>query len=384
MFSGNTNTPAIRNELQETMAILEKIVVQDFRNIELQELHFSPNINCISGNNGEGKTNLMEAVWYLSMTKSAFSTPEKFNIRYDRDAFSIAGDYRMPGGTLSRISISVNSKGEKKLRRDDKPISRISEHIGTLPIVMVSPADISLVSESGDERRKFVNAVLCQLDQNYLNSAQQYNRLLAQRNKLLKEDRPDIELMRILDDRMSVHADVICAAREKFVAELQPVVAGYYASLSGGSEHVDIAYKSDIEPGKTLSEVFEENRQKDLAMRYTTSGIQRDDFIFTMNGHPIRRCGSQGQQKSFLVSLKFAQYDIMKATYGYPPILLLDDVFDKLDMKRISNLISMVAGNEFGQIFITDSNKVRMSGIVDSITKDRAYFEAAAGSFTSL
>jgi len=365
------------------MATLDKIVIQDFRNIALQELSFSPNVNCISGNNGEGKTNLLEAIWYLSMTKSAFSTPEKFNIRFGTDAFSIAGWYQMPAGTQSQFSIKVSSSGEKKLVRDDKPYQRISEHIGLLPIVMVSPSDTTLVSDSADERRKFVNAVLSQLDNEYLNAAQQYNRLLAQRNKLLKESYVDQDLLSVIDARMSAYAQPIFEARKKFAQDLAPVVEAHYSSLSGGSEKVSIEYKSDLEKA-SLDEVFSSHLEKDRVLHYTSAGVHRDDFVFTIDGHPIRRCGSQGQQKSFLVSLKFAQYDIMKQSYGYPPILLLDDVFDKLDMNRISNLISMVAGSDFGQIFITDSNKVRMSGIVDRITSDSAYFEAKEGYFTTL
>ena len=372
------------------MPVLNKIVVQDFRNIVFQELSFSPNINCISGNNGEGKTNLMDAVWYLSMTKSAFSTSDRFNFRHGTDSFAIAGMYRMgPVGERSRttaqgpevrFSVQVDSRGEKKVRRDDKPYSRISEHIGVLPIVMVSPSDISLVSESGDDRRRFVNSVLSQMDREYLAAMQQYNRLLSQRNRMLKDGTCDESLLDIFDSRMDEYASVIFKAREAFIKDLVPVVSEYYKNLSGGRETVSINYQSDLRKG-SLYDILRESRGKDLALTYTTAGVQRDDFIFKMDGYPIRRCGSQGQQKSFLVSLKFAQYEIMKRRYGFPPIMLLDDVFDKLDMGRIANLLGMVAGSDFGQIFITDSNKVRMAGIVDTLTADRAYFEAVGGEF---
>lgn len=365
------------------MAILSKIVVQDFRNIALAELRFSPKVNCISGNNGEGKTNLMDAIWYLSMTKSAFSSSDKFNFRHGTAAFSIAGTYSMDNGTESRFAIAVADGGEKKLRRDDKPYGRISEHIGVLPIVMVSPADIALVSESGEERRKFLNSVLSQMDRKYLSDVQQYNRLLLQRNKELKNYRPDMELLRIFDARMSVYASAVFEARQRFVEELNPVVRKYYELISGGKEEISIRYVSDLEKGN-LETLLANSREKDMVMKFTTAGIQRDDLLFMMGGHPIRKCGSQGQQKSFLVALKFAQYELMKNSYGFPPILLLDDVFDKLDMNRISNLLGMVAGQDFGQIFITDSNKVRLSGIVDAITMDRAYFDTVAGSFESI
>ena len=365
------------------MPVLEKMMVSGFRNIEFQELEFSPNVNCISGNNGEGKTNLLDAVWYLSMTKSAFSSSDRFNFRYGSDEFSLSGTYRMENGLESRFAVRVTSGGEKRLLRDDKPYGRISEHIGVLPIVMVSPADTSLVSESGEERRKFVNSVLSQMDREYLSAVQQYNRLLLQRNRILKGVAPDRELLSVFDLRMAPYADYIFTARKRFAADISPIVSHYYKEVSGGREEVSITYTSDLDNGG-LDEVLARSREKDMALRYTSAGVHRDDLVFTMDGYPIRRCGSQGQQKSFLVSLKFAQYDIMKKSYGFAPTLLLDDVFDKLDMKRIANLLSMVAGNEFGQIFITDSNKVRMASLVDSLTDDRTYFECSAGCFTRL
>ena len=362
------------------MPILEKIVISDFRNIGLQELEFSPNVNCISGNNGEGKTNLLDAIYYLSMTKSAFASSDRFNFRHGTEEFSLSGTYRMENGLSSRFSIKAALKGDKKLRRDDKAYDKVSDHIGILPVVMVSPSDISLVSESGEERRRFVNSVLSQMDREYMASMQQYNRLLQQRNRMLKDFNMDRTLLEVIDMRMASVAEPVYQARKRFVEDLLPVVREYYRLLSGDSETVGIEYESELSKA-SLDMLLEASYERDCAMKYTTSGIQRDDFIFTMNGHPIRRYGSQGQQKSFLVALKFAQYEVMKRNYGFAPVLLLDDVFDKLDMNRISNLLQMVASNDFGQIFITDSNKVRMSGIVDRITSDRAYFDTAGGSF---
>ena len=363
------------------MPVLEKIVIADFRNIQLQEIDFSPNVNCISGNNGEGKTNLLDAIYYMSMTKSAFATSDKFNFRHGTEEFSIAGTYRMHNGLSSRFALKMTSKGEKKVKRDDKPYQKLSEHVGVLPVVMVSPADVSMVSESGEERRRFVNAVLSQMDREYMSAMQQYNRLLLQRNKMLKDQVVDRALLEVIDMRMSALAQPIYEARKRFVDDLRPIVAEYYKAVSGDSEQVDIQYESELADA-SLESILSASFEKDRIMKHTTSGVHRDDFAFTMNGHPIRRFGSQGQQKSFLVSLKFAQYEIMKRNYGFAPILLLDDVFDKLDMGRISNLLQMVASKDFGQIFITDSNKVRMAGIVDGLTKDRAYFETVSGTFT--
>ena len=365
------------------MPILEKIVISDFRNIQLQELEFSPNVNCVSGNNGEGKTNLLDAIYYLSMTKSAFASSDKFNFRHGTEEFSIAGTYKMENGLSSRFALRMSAKGEKKVKRDDKPYGKVSEHVGVIPIVMVSPADISLVSDSGEERRRFVNSVLSQMDKEYLSALQQYNRLLLQRNKILKDQGYDQSLLEVIDMRMSALADPIFQARRRFVEELNPIVAQYYKAVSGGSEVVEIEYESELFKAP-LDQILASSYERDRIMKHTTSGIHRDDFAFRMNGHPIRRYGSQGQQKSFLVSLKFAQYEIMKQKYGFAPMLLLDDVFDKLDMSRISNLLQMVSGNDFGQIFITDSNKVRMAGIVDGLTQDRAYYDTLSGSFTRL
>lgn len=365
------------------MPILKKIVIQDFRNIRFQEISFSPNVNCISGNNGEGKTNLLDAIYFLSMTKSAFPAPDRASFRYGTEGFAIGGTYAMENGTDSRFSIRV-SGGEKRLVRDDKPCARLGEHIGTLPVVMVSPADISLVSDSGEERRRLSNAVLSQMDAEYLAAVQAYNRLLAQRNKLLKEAVPDPGLLEVLDARMDAPAAKVFESRRQWCTQLVPLVSEYYRLISGGRESVSIGYRSDLSDGQPLSELLRARREKDLVLHYTGTGVQRDDFLFSMDGHPIRVAGSQGQQKSFLVALKFAQYELMKRAYGFAPILLLDDVFDKLDLDRISNLIGMVAGQDFGQIFITDTDKNRLQGIVDRITADRAYFDTADGCFTQV
>lgn len=359
---------------------LKKIVVQDFRNIELQELDFCPNINCISGNNGEGKTNLMDAIWYLSMAKSAFSTSDRFNFRFGCQSFAISGLYSMPSGPDTRISIQVDGSG-KKLKRDDKPYPRLADHIGLLPVVMVSPTDVSMVSETGEERRRFCNAVLSQVSAEYLNSVQNYARLLAQRNAILKAGNPDFQLMDVLDSQMEACAGPVAEMRARLARDLEPLVQEFYSQISGGRESVAISYRSDLEEGR-LTDIFRARREKDLILKYTFAGIQRDDFLFTMNGRPIRHCGSQGQQKSFLVALKFAQYSLMKERRGFAPILLLDDLFDKLDLGRVQNLLTMVAGSDFGQIFLSDSNKLRLSGIVDGITSDRTYYEAKGGAFT--
>lgn len=363
------------------MPKLKKIVVRDFRNIVFQELEFSPNINCVSGGNGEGKTNLLEAVYYLSMTKSSFSQSDNFIFRHGCDSFALAGTYILENGLESKISISVDRHNAKKLRRDDKQLSRMSSHIGQFPVVLVSPADTALVSDTGEERRRFLNVVLSQIDSEYLSAMQQYNRLLQQRNRLLKDGFCDDALLDAYDAKMSPLAAKITYARASFVGGLAPAVQEFYRNLSGGQDSVEMEY---CRTEKDLTELLRACRERDRILKYTTEGPHRDDFLFSLNGLPLRRCGSQGQQKSFLVSLKFAQYEIMKRQYGFAPILLLDDLFDKLDMNRVGNLLKMVAGNDFGQIFLTDSNKIRLAGIVDALTDDRSYYDAERGVFTKI
>ena len=365
------------------MAVLNKIVIQDFRNIALQELEFSPNVNCICGLNGAGKTNLLDAIYYLSMTKSAFATVEKFNFRHGCDSFSLAGDYAMPSGVISRFSVKVEDGGGKRVMRDSKPYAKISEHIGFLPIVMVSPSDSAMISESGDERRRFVHSVLSQMDTEYLSAAQQYTKLLIQRNSLLKEIVPAEDLLAAFDARMTHYASLVYERRKACVGELLPVVRQYYERISSGHGQVGIEYRSDLSAAP-LDQVLFAHREKDRALRYTTAGIQRDDFIFSLDGYPIRRCGSQGQQKSFLVALKFAQYEIMKKRYGFPPMLLLDDLFDKLDTERMTSLLQMVSGEDFGQIFLSDTNRDRIGGLLDKLTSDRSYFECKDGCFEKI
>ena len=363
------------------MPTLERIIIQDFRNIELQEIEFSPNVNCIFGGNGEGKTNLLDAIHYLSMTKSAFGASDRFNFRHGTKSFSLGGVYSMPNGLESRFSIQVGGEAQKIVKRDDKPYAKISSHIGVLPIVLISPADISLVSESGEERRRFVNSVLSQMDPTYLSDVQNYSRLLMQRNMMLKNGSGDETLYETVEAMMGSLSARIYEKRREFAQRLEPVVKSYYSLISGGREDVGIVYESDLSKGP-LESLLKASRERDFYLKYTSEGVQRDDFIFSIDGHPIRKCGSQGQQKSFVVALKFAQYDLMKSACGVCPILLMDDLFDKLDMNRVQNLLKMVSGAEFGQIFLTDSNKVRLGSIIESISGDRRFIEARAGKFT--
>ncbi len=364
------------------MPVLKKLVVSDFRNIAFGEISFSPNLNCVLGGNGEGKTSLLDAIYYLSMTKSAFGTADAANYRYGTSSFTLAGTYLMPSRLETRVSIRVD-EGGKRLVRDDKTLPRLGVHIGQFPVVTVSPADSSLVSDSGEERRRFVNMVLSQMRPDYLDGLQQYGRYLVQRNRLLKEERPDESLLTVLDERLSGLAAPLYEMRAAFCKAILPSVQDFYRQISGGEERLGIDYRSDLDRGP-LAERLAARRERDLILGYTGAGLQRDDFLFTLDGHPIRVHGSQGQQKSFLVALKFAQYARMKEDAGVAPMLLLDDVFDKLDPGRVERLVGMVAGTDFGQIFITDSDKARIASLAASIGGEKRLLEAKNGTFTPI
>ena len=362
---------------------LKRILISNYKNIEEAALEFSWKINCISGNNGTGKTNLLDAIYYLSMTKSFFSSTDAYTFRFGEDAAAVNGSYVMDDNTEDSISIGVKRDGEKTVKKNSKVYKRISDHIGLYPIVMVSPADTVLVNGSGEERRKFLTLILSQIDKEYLKRMQSYNQLLLQRNKLLKMQNLSGELLETIDFQMSVHADYIYRKRDELCSVLVERVGVYYSELSGSKESVGLQYISDLQEG-SLDSLLENCRERDHFLKFTSVGIHKDDIDFTLNGMPLKKCGSQGQQKSFLVALKLAQFEIMKNLHGTAPILLLDDVFDKLDMQRVEYLLGLVASDAFGQIFISDSNKVRMASIVERFTDECSSFEVTDGVYSKL
>lgn len=361
---------------------LKRISVNNFKNIGDAQLEFSRKINCISGNNGEGKTNLLDAIYYLSMTKSFFSSTDAYTFKFGKECAALNGSYVLDDNTEDIISVGMKRDAEKIVKKNSKVYKRISEHIGRYPIVMVSPADTVLVNGAGEERRKFLTLILSQIDKEYLKRMQQYNQLLMQRNRLLKMDSICWELLDTIDWQLSTNADYIYRKRDELCRNLEEKVYGYYAALSGSREKVQLRYVSHLQED-TLENLLKGDRQKDAMLKYTSSGVHKDEIDFTINDMPLKRCGSQGQQKSFLVALKLAQFDIMKQLHGVAPILLLDDVFDKLDMQRVEYLLSLVAGDHFGQIFISDSNKVRMENIVERFTDECRSFEVSAGNFST-
>ncbi len=364
---------------------LKKVSISNFKNIREAHLEFSRKINCISGNNGEGKTNLLDAIYYLSMTKSYFNSSDSYTFTFGENFSAINGSYVREDLTEDKISVGIKNGGEKVVKKNDKTYPRISDHIGTVPVVMVSPADTSLVNGSGDERRKFINSILSQVDKEYLRRVMRYNQMLLQRNKLLKMPGIQSELLETIDERMSPDAHYIYVKRLELCNRLQELAKEFYSRLSGDKEQISLKYVTDLSDSEdSLSSLFVKNFEKDSILKYTSAGIHRDDVDFNLNEHPLKRCGSQGQQKSFLIALKLAQFTLMKQMHGFPPILLLDDVFDKLDMQRVEYLLGLVASDDFGQIFITDSNKVRMSKIAQSVTKELHSFEVSGGVYSSV
>lgn len=362
--------------------ILDKISILNFKNLEQVDLDFSSGINCFMGDNGAGKTNLLDAIHLLSMSKSALNLTDGQCVSHGSDFFMVRGDYSLEGQSSEVVVCSFKRSAGKTLKRNGKDYDRISQHIGLLPLVLVAPGDTALINESADERRRFLNSFLSQIDSMYLNQLMRYNSLIMQRNKLLKNFAGFDEVIQVLDLQISEVAQVIYAKREEFVALLSPVVTHYYGIISGDSENVEISYRSELARAP-MSELLAESMERDVVMGHTTVGVHRDDIIMKIRDYPIRKYGSQGQQKSMLIALKLAQFDIIKQVRGLRPLLLLDDVFDKLDMSRVEQLITLVSGDNFGQIFITDSNKVRLEGVLDGLQCKYKLFDVVTGNITS-
>ncbi len=360
---------------------LKKLSLLHFKNIARQELEFCRGVNCLVGDNGAGKTNVMDAIYYLSMCKSSLPMTDTQSIRHGEEGFLVEGQYVSDEEKNERIVCSFTRKGGKVLKRNGKEYERLADHVGLVPAVIVSPADNALISDAAEERRRYLNACISQLDRPYLANVMRYNAVLAERNRLLKMQ-PDETMLAIYDDQLTDYGTKIHAARQAFAERLQPVVAEYYRILSGDREEVELHYKSELGE-RPFDEILRAARQKDLVNEYTTSGIHRDDLTLRIGGYPLRKYGSQGQQKSFLIALKLAQYAVVAEACGEKPILLLDDLFDKLDAGRVEQLIRLVSDEAFGQIFITDCNPTRLKSILDEAGGEYALFTVANGEIAS-
>lgn len=356
---------------------LKKISLLNFKNIEQAEFALCRGINCLVGDNGAGKTNVIDAVYYLSMCKSSLGMTDGQSIRHGADFFLADGQYLTDAGKTESVVCSFSRKGGKVLKRNGKEYERISDHVGLIPAVIVSPADGALISDAADERRRYLNAFISQLDRSYLAAVMRYNTVLAERNRLLK-NRPDETMLQIYDMQLVEQGERIHARRREFAERLEPVAAEYYRILSGDREQVGLQYKSELNE-RPFAEILLAARQKDLINEFTTSGIHRDDLVLRIGGYPLRKYGSQGQQKSFLIALKLAQYAIVAQEKGEKPILLLDDLFDKLDAGRVEQLIRLVSEDSFGQIVITDCSPTRLRRILDKAGSDYSLFTVENG-----
>ena len=344
---------------------LKKLSLINFKNIREENLEFRPGINCFVGDNGAGKTNVIDAVYFLSMCKSSLAMTDGQNMRHGSDFFLLDGQYLTDEGRSESVVCAFARKGGSRRNRNGKEYEKLSDHIGLIPLVLVTPSDTALINESGEERRKYLNSFISQLDREYLSTLVRYNRLLAERNKLLKRQQsPGFEeLIEVFDAQLCPLAATLWQKRKELVSELAPVVARYYAALSGDRERVGLGYRSELNE-RPMDRILRETAQRDRINQFTSGGVHRDDMLMSIGDYPLRKYGSQGQQKSFLVALKLAQYDIVAARCGSRPILLLDDIFDKLDLQRVGELIRIVADKRFGQILITDCNQTRLEGIL--------------------
>lgn len=358
---------------------LKRLYLMNYRNIAQADLQFSPKLNWLVGRNGMGKTNVLDSIHYLSFCKSSLNPSDSQILRHDADCMMLDGTYQFENEETTQISCSFRN-GRKQFRRDHKDYRKFSDHIGLVPLVMICPDDISLISGSSEERRRFMDLVISQYDREYLNHLINYNKALAQRNALLKlETMPDDEIFDMYESVMDSCASVIFDRRREFVDNLIPRFRELYSRIGVSSESVGIGYISHLER-VPLSVQLRDNRQKEHIVGYSLHGIHKDDIEMTLDGYPIRREGSQGQNKSYLTALKLAQYQYLTdACHGRKPILLLDDLFDKLDPSRVERILAIVSDNSFGQIFITDADREHVDTVMKNSDSDCMVFNINNG-----
>lgn len=347
---------------------LKRLSLTNFKNYEMAELEFSPKINCFTGNNGVGKTNILDAIHYLSLTKSFFNSIDSISVKHGEDYFIIRGVFGIEDEE-DEIYCAFQKQKQKIVRRNSKDYRKLSDHVGRYPVVMISPADSALVTEGSEERRKFMNKIISQYSPEYLDSVLNYTKALQQRNRVLKDIRSklngDREMLGIYDDQLVRHGSLVYEERKKLIDELIPVFQEYYSLISSGKEKVKLRYRSHLLNGDFAGQL-RDSVSKDMVLEYTTVGIHKDDLLLEMDDYPVKALGSQGQQKSYLVALKLAKFDYIKRKAGFSPVLLLDDIFDKFDAERVEQIIRLVGDNRFGQIFITDTNQDRLQKILSS------------------
>lgn len=360
---------------------LQKISILNYKNIATADLDFSSKVNCFLGDNGEGKTNLLDAVYFLSFCHSMFSNVDSTAIRHNSDFLMLQGHYiHDDGETKEEVSVGLKRGSKKQFKRNKKAYKKLSEHIGLIPLIMVSPDDVSLIGGGGEERRKFLDIVISQYDRTYIEILNRYNKALQQRNILLKlEEEPDVMLLSLWEEEMAVNGELIYKKRDDFIQRFIPVFNEVYNRISGSKELVSLRYVSHCQRGPLLN-VIQRDRNKDQAVGYSLHGIHRDDLEMFLGEYPLKREGSQGQIKTYIISLKLAQFDFFRQTVSATtPLLLLDDIFDKLDAGRVEKIVNMVSGNQYGQIFITDTNREHLDCILKKTNSDYRIFHVHNG-----
>ncbi len=363
---------------------LTSLRLTNFKNIPSADLSLSHKLNCFLGDNGMGKSNLLDAIYFLSFCKSFTGVTDAQVISRDEDFAMLTATY-VRRDTDETLQVGLQRARRKSFKRGGKEYQRLSEHIGKFPLVMVSPADMSLVDGSGEERRRLADMVISQTDPAYLDALIRYNRALEQRNRMLRDGVADPDLYCAVEAAMEASARYICDRRARWVERLSEIFTGYYSAISADSEQATLTYSSHLaDPDTRLTDLFNERRHRDLAMKYTTAGPQRDDILMELSGMPVRRVASQGQAKSYTIALRLAQYDFLKAAVGIAPLLLLDDVFDKLDANRMERIMQVVSGDNFGQIFITDTNRKHLDEILQHTSGDCTLWSVDHGQFSEL
>ena len=356
---------------------LKTLNLINFKNLESANFDFSSQINCFVGNNGIGKTNVLDAIYLLSFTKSYFNSVDSQNIKHDESFFVVEGLFNK-AEREEHVFCGLHKGKKKTIKINSKLYTKFQDHIGEFPLVIISPSDRDLISDGSETRRKFIDGVISQFDSKYLHNLISYNKQLKQRNAMLKyfavNRTWDENSLEVYDEILDELATDIYLKRKQFILEMMPTFLNRYNSISEKKENISIEYKSSLVE-KSLKELLKENRAKDKVIQYTSVGIHKDDLIFSIDGYPIKKFGSQGQQKTFLIALKLAQFEFLKQLKNETPILLLDDIFDKLDQNRVEQIVRLVNENYFGQIFISDTHAERTEEIVSKINEDYKIFK---------
>lgn len=366
--------------------ILKRLSATNYRNLCQVDLRFSPNINCLVGANGMGKSNVLDAIYYLSFCRGFTTVQDALNIRHGSDFFLLEGEYHEETGSAIRVVCSLKRGCRKRLKTNGKDVKRISEHIGRIPLVIIAPSDAALILGGSEERRKFMDSVIMQYSPAYIEAVIRYDRSLKQRNALLKQEaEPDRAVMDVLEELMAKDAKTVYEERSRFIRDFLPIFMRLHHILAGeGQEEVSLSYSCHLERGD-LAGQLRSFRDKERLVGYTLHGVHKDELEMLLNGFAVKREASQGQQKTFFIAMKLAQFLFLK-TRGEKrvPLLLLDDIFDKLDAGRVARIIKYVSGEDFGQIFITDTRREHLDRLLAEATGEYKLFEVEDGVVSDL